>query len=87
MNRRMEAEEIAAIISSLGHLELNDRGLTLVTGEGPPMRLDGPVIRRLVAEAVWRPMPTPVVGHALEMLLEDALDVRDPPFPEHAEAD
>lgn len=82
MNRRMEADEIAAIISSLGHLELNERGLTLVTGEGPPMRLDAPVIRRLVAEEVWRPMPTPVVGHALEMLLEDAIDTRRSPPPE-----
>lgn len=83
----MEAHEIAAIISGLGHVELRDDGLIFIAPEELPMRLDGPVLRRLVAEAVWRPMPTPVVGQALEMLLEDAIDVRSPPPPESVEAD
>ncbi|WP_447947956.1 hypothetical protein [Microbacterium maritypicum] len=80
----MEAEEIAAVIERLGHLEVSNSGLRLIIPGELPIRLDTPTVRRLVAEAVWRPMPTPVVGHALEMLLEDALDVCDPP-PGHVE--
>lgn len=83
----MEAHEIAAIIASLGNVELRDDGLHLVTPKREICRLDTPVTRRLVLEALYRPMPTPVVGHALELLLDDAVDVRSPPPPEHVETD
>lgn len=75
----MNPQEMARIIEELGPLQLRKDGVVLVHNEGGVFRLDGPTVRRFVAEEVWRPMPNVAVGRAIEMLSERALDVRSPP--------
>lgn len=75
----MQPEEMAALIESLGPLHLRPDGVALVHRDGGVFRLDGPTVRRFVAEEVWRPMPARAVGKAIEMLADRALDVRSPP--------
>jgi len=72
----MRPEEMAAIVESLGPLQLRTDGVALVHRDGGVFRLDGPTVRRFVAEEVWRPMPTPAVSRAIEMLAGRALDTR-----------
>lgn len=74
----MRPEEMAAVVESLGPLQLRHDGVALVHRDGGVYRLDGPTVRRFVAEEAWRPMPTPAVSRAIEMLAGRALDVRWP---------